>query len=92
VLGVVVTAVNARNRQALASASRSCRPSRSSACAPRRLLQAIADGSTDAIFAKDLQGRYLVCNREARACWAAARCRSSATTTGRCSRPTKPRG
>jgi len=29
------------------------------------LMQAIADGSSDAIFAKDLEGRYLVCNREA---------------------------
>jgi PAS domain S-box-containing protein len=30
-----------------------------------RLLAAIADGSTDAIFAKDLEGRYLLFNREA---------------------------
>ncbi len=29
------------------------------------LLQAIADGSTDAIYAKDSAGRYLLCNREA---------------------------
>ncbi len=29
------------------------------------LMQAIAEGSSDAIFAKDLQGRYLLCNREA---------------------------
>jgi PAS domain S-box-containing protein len=29
------------------------------------LVQAIADGSSDAIFAKDLAGRYLLCNREA---------------------------
>ncbi len=29
------------------------------------LMQAIADGSGDAIFAKDLEGRYLLCNREA---------------------------
>ncbi|WP_395702701.1 PAS domain-containing protein [Aquabacterium sp.] len=29
------------------------------------LLQAIADGSNDAIFAKDADGRYLLCNREA---------------------------
>ncbi len=28
------------------------------------LMQAIADGSSDAIFAKGLDGRYLVCNRE----------------------------
>ena len=30
-----------------------------------RLLQAIADGSTDAIYAKDAAGRYLLCNRQA---------------------------
>ena len=29
------------------------------------LMQEIAAGSSDAIFAKDLQGRYLMCNREA---------------------------
>ena len=29
------------------------------------LMRAIADGSTDAIFAKDLAGRYVLCNREA---------------------------
>ncbi|MBX9716071.1 MAG: PAS domain-containing protein, partial [Burkholderiaceae bacterium] len=29
------------------------------------LLNAIAEGSTDAIFAKDLEGRYLLCNPEA---------------------------
>ncbi len=29
------------------------------------LMRAIADGSTDAIFAKDLAGRYILCNREA---------------------------
>jgi PAS domain S-box-containing protein len=29
------------------------------------LMRAIADGSTDAIFAKDLTGRYILCNREA---------------------------
>ena len=29
------------------------------------LMQAIAEGSSDAIFAKDLQGRYVLCNREA---------------------------
>jgi PAS domain S-box-containing protein len=29
------------------------------------LISAIADASNDAIFAKDLQGRYLLCNREA---------------------------
>ncbi|MBX3624018.1 MAG: PAS domain S-box protein [Rhizobacter sp.] len=29
------------------------------------LMQEIADGSSDAIFAKDLQGHYLMCNREA---------------------------
>ncbi len=29
-----------------------------------QLMQAIADGSGDAIFAKDLEGRYLLCNRE----------------------------
>ena len=28
------------------------------------LMQAVAETSTDAIFAKDLQGRYLLCNRE----------------------------
>jgi PAS domain S-box-containing protein len=28
------------------------------------LLEAIAEHSTDAVFAKDLQGRYLLCNRE----------------------------
>ncbi len=31
----------------------------------RQLLHAVADASTDAIFAKDLQGRYLLLNREA---------------------------
>ena len=29
------------------------------------LMRAVADGSTDAIFAKDLAGRYILCNREA---------------------------
>ncbi len=29
------------------------------------LMQGIADGSSDAIFAKDLEGRYLLCNHEA---------------------------
>jgi PAS domain S-box-containing protein len=29
------------------------------------LLQAVSESSSDAIFAKDLQGRYLLCNREA---------------------------
>ncbi|WP_051242992.1 PAS domain-containing hybrid sensor histidine kinase/response regulator [Azohydromonas australica] len=28
------------------------------------LLEAVSENSTDAIFAKDLQGRYLMCNRE----------------------------
>jgi two-component system sensor histidine kinase/response regulator len=32
-----------------------------------QLLQAIAEGSTDAIFAKDTQGRFILCNRAAAA-------------------------
>ncbi|MBI5609037.1 MAG: PAS domain-containing protein, partial [Deltaproteobacteria bacterium] len=30
----------------------------------QRLVETIADTSNDAIFAKDLEGRYLICNRE----------------------------
>jgi two-component system sensor histidine kinase/response regulator len=49
--------------QALAGARRELAATAEKAQA-RQLLAAISDNSTDAIFAKDLQGRYLLLNRE----------------------------
>ena len=45
------------------------------------LMQAIAEGSNDAIFAKDRDGRYLLCNRDAGEMMAGPSSRCSATTT-----------
>jgi two-component system sensor histidine kinase/response regulator len=63
-LGVAVAAVLARERRALeqARSQQAVQVERLHALA---LVQAIADGSSDAIFAKDRAGRYLLCNREA---------------------------
>ena len=49
-----VVAATVREREAIEASSRAL-----------HLLDAIAEGSTDAIFAKDLEGRYLLCNRAA---------------------------
>ncbi|WP_051241731.1 PAS domain-containing protein [Azohydromonas australica] len=63
-LGTIVGTVMQRERRgrALAQAQRDAQEERLRALA---LVQAIAEGSDDAIFAKDLQGRYLLCNRAA---------------------------
>jgi two-component system, sensor histidine kinase and response regulator len=53
-----------RQRQELAAAVRE-RETQAEKLRALQLLDAISEGSTDAIFAKDLEGRYLVFNRQA---------------------------
>jgi two-component system, cell cycle sensor histidine kinase and response regulator CckA len=51
------------------------------------LLQAVADGTTDAVYVKDLAGKYLLFNEGT----SASRCRKfSAATMGICSIPSAP--
>ncbi len=63
-LGVVALALNARGRQQLAAAALS-QARQQAQLRSMSLVQAIADGSTDAIFAKDREGRYLLRNAAA---------------------------
>jgi two-component system, sensor histidine kinase and response regulator len=62
--GIWIGAWLLRERRALVR-SRSTQAEQQAQLQSLALMQAISDGSSDAIFAKDLEGRYLVCNREA---------------------------
>ncbi|MBI5258718.1 MAG: PAS domain S-box protein [Burkholderiales bacterium] len=64
VLGLAVSSFLLRERRALDDA-RAEKAALDDRIRPLALMQAIADASADAIFAKGLDGRYLVCNREA---------------------------
>jgi PAS domain S-box-containing protein len=61
--GVSLAGFLARERQALAAA-RAEQVTQEDRLRALGLMQAISESSTDAIFAKDLQGRYLMCNLE----------------------------
>ncbi|MCR5868838.1 PAS domain-containing protein [Aquincola sp. J276] len=63
-LALVTGARLRRDRRALHSARRQ-QAQQAEQLRGLALMQAIAEGSSDAIFAKDLQGRYVLCNREA---------------------------
>ena len=66
-LGLLVVLFGARltsQRRALANAEKA-RAEQSERLRSLRLLEALADNSTDLIFAKDLEGRYLLFNRAA---------------------------
>ena len=63
-LGALVAGVLGRERRALEQA-RSQQALQTERLRALALVQAIADASSDAIFAKDRAGRYLLCNREA---------------------------
>ncbi len=63
-IGTLIGATALRDRQALALA-RGRQADQAERLKSQALMQSIADSSSDAIFAKDRQGRYLVCNREA---------------------------
>jgi PAS domain S-box-containing protein len=60
VIGVGTFLLRQRERLKLAKAVRESQAERLRALG---LLDSIADGSDDAIFAKDLEGRYILCNR-----------------------------
>ena len=62
-LATVVAAVLSRERRALATA-RTSQAALDERLRASALTEAIAASSADAIFAKDLDGRYLLCNRE----------------------------
>ena len=62
--GIVATALMTRERRALELA-RADRARQDELLRSLALIRAIAESSTDAIYAKDLDGRYLLCNREA---------------------------
>jgi len=61
--GAGVACFLSRERRALATA-RADRAAQEDRLRALGLMQAIADSSSDAIFAKDVQGRYLMCNHE----------------------------
>jgi PAS domain S-box-containing protein len=63
-LGSVVAALLSRDRRAL-EAARAAQSRLDERLRELALTQAVAEASNDAIFAKDLDGRYLMCNREA---------------------------
>jgi PAS domain S-box-containing protein len=60
-LGAILIHLNLRQRRALVEA-RIAQAQQQQRLHSMLLVQAIADGSSDAIFAKDQQGRYLLCN------------------------------
>ncbi len=60
-LGVLLRRLHRRQQQALASEH----SARLAQGRTQRLLQTLSESTTDAIFAKDLDGRYLMFNREA---------------------------
>jgi PAS domain S-box-containing protein len=62
--GATAAAFLRRERQALADA-RQAQAVQHERLRSLALMQALSESSSDAIFAKDLQGRYLLCNREA---------------------------
>ncbi len=63
-LGMLVVARLGRERRAL-DAARSAQAQQAERLSALALVQAVAESSGDVIFAKDLQGRYLLYNREA---------------------------
>jgi PAS domain S-box-containing protein len=63
-LAALLVALLLRDRRALAVA-RERQVAQAEQQRALALIQAIADSSTDAIFAKDREGRYVLCNREA---------------------------
>ncbi|MBX3620693.1 MAG: PAS domain S-box protein [Rhizobacter sp.] len=63
-LGVAIGSFLLRERRALAAA-RARQHEQNERLRGLALMQAIAEDSSDAIFAKDREGRYLLCNREA---------------------------
>ncbi|MBK7616698.1 MAG: PAS domain-containing protein [Burkholderiales bacterium] len=64
-MGVAVGATLQRRQRQLLQASVRDQQRQAQQLQALRLLQAVADSSDDAIFAKDLQGRYLLFNRAA---------------------------
>ncbi|MBN8487646.1 MAG: response regulator [Burkholderiales bacterium] len=64
VLGALLVHLMLRQRRALAEA-RLAQLEQQQRLRSMALVKAIADGSSDAIFAKDLEGRYLMCNESA---------------------------
>ncbi|MFO1325834.1 MAG: PAS domain-containing protein [Rubrivivax sp.] len=64
-LFVVVAGMVIVRERRRAAASRASRAQQEALVRSLSLMRAVADGSGDAIFAKDLQGRYLLCNPEA---------------------------
>lgn len=67
VYGAAVLALARLRPRQVADAERSVRRARAERGEARALLQAVADASSDALYAKDVEGRYVLLNRAASA-------------------------